>query len=154
MMDKNTSELDVEFITTLSSLLNRSDLTELRLENDLTSIHLKRDQNERMAAEKTLPAELQMSVCEQGSLSKSQSAKEIIVSPTVGILRLFNSELGFPRQVEAEELLATIHVGLLQLPVRAVKKSVIELAEIQDGQVVEYGTELFQYDSQNLGFML
>ncbi|WP_394178548.1 hypothetical protein [Marinomonas posidonica] len=154
MMDKNTSELDVEFITTLSSLLNRSDLTELRLENALTSIHLKREQSGNITAEKIPSAELQMSVCEQGSLSKSQSAKETIVSPTVGILHLFNSELGFPRQVEAKELLATIHVGLLQLPVRAVKKSVIEQAEIQDGQVVEYGTELFQYDSQNLGFML
>jgi biotin carboxyl carrier protein len=150
MMDKNTSKLDVEFITTLSSLLNRSDLTELRLENGLTSIHLKRDQSERMgmAAEKTRPAELKQSVCEQANLLESQSAKETILSATVGILHLFNGELGFPRQVEAEELLATIHVGLLQLPVRAVKKSVIELAEIQEGQVVEYGTELFHYDSQ------
>lgn len=144
MMDKNTSHLRVEFISTLSTLLKKSDLTELRLENGFTSIHLKRAPNGDITKEKSVQAELKMPALEQDRNTEINNPSETILSPTVGVFHLFNGLLGFPRLVEAGELLATIHIGLLQRPVRALKKGVVDLANIKEGQIVEYGTELFQ----------
>lgn len=147
MMDDKTQQLDMASIAALSALLQGSYITGLTLKNNNTSIHLQRQLKapigEHMSAPSASPEIDSVAKSEANTAAWQQS----IVSTVVGRLLLLQGATSFPKSVETDDLVAVVQIGLLQLPIRAPKSGNLALADVEHGQVVSFGTELFKYNS-------
>lgn len=147
MMDDKTQQLDMASIATLSALLQGSDITGLTLKNNHTSIHLQRQLEAPIGEFMSVPS----SSPKVDSVAKSDAntavSQQSIVSTVVGRLLLLHGATSFPKSVETDDLVATVQIGLLQLPIRAPKNGRLALADVEHGQIVSFGTELFKYNS-------
>ncbi|MBJ7538613.1 hypothetical protein I8J31_13085 [Marinomonas sp. C1424] len=123
-------------------MLADSELAQLKLETPSSAIHLKRG-GQGICPRDTEHTRLSGDKASRQSLNKN-TGSESILSPTVGVFHLLNGPLVYPRPVEAGELLAILHIGVLQRPIRAPMKAMVTGISVTDGETVDYGTVLFQ----------
>ncbi len=137
MIDKKSQGLDVETILLLQQFIAKSRIHSLTLENAHTSLQLK-----------------QYASCDDRRFTQGSAESPHVACISALNVGVFTSRLDIENSasqtclIQKGDLLGTIKVGLVLLPVMATETGYILSQKVKNGQCVEFGSELFEFSQR------